>query len=71
MKNKKKIPAGQEPITRSEQSPCARQSLRFHGPVYLKNGFDANLESLFKLHKTSHVAKPTELKRIFLPFNNV
>ena len=57
--------ASQEPITRSEQLPCALVTA-FFGPVYIYNGFGANREYL--LNYSNHSAEPTDLKRIFLYF---
>ena len=41
-------------------------SLRFHGPVYFKNGFGANFKYLSNFTNLS--AKPTDLKMVFSAF---
>ena len=53
----------QEPITRSEQLPCARVTAFLRTSLFFSNGFGANFE--FLLNPTNQSAKPTDLKFIF------
>ena len=54
----------------SEQLPCTRVTAFSQArPVYFWNGFWANLEYLYSPANQS--AKPTNLKMIILPFNDV